>query len=164
MGRFKVRHVVIAHNRHRDLMSLMQLQGQDELPTRVEKVVVDKSAKTFGIELARMLQRLAPDPKTCVVKQSSSNLHCANGPTFRLGNRIVQQLNLRPISTKSQRAAVKPATRRKRQADGNPTEDHDEDSSNTSYRRWKQMSADIFRYVTEADSSKLADMKLDIDE
>jgi hypothetical protein len=161
--------MVIALNRERDLMSLMQLPRQDEPPNKVERVIVhveqmsilNKNAKTFVIELARLLQRLDPDPTVCVVKLSQPNLHSRSGPAFHLGARIITELNLTPVTLTASRTMTNPAARRNQQADLN---DHGEVNFSSSYRRRKQMSADVFRYIMKANTDQLTDMKIEVDE
>ena len=164
-ARFKATNVVMALNEKRDIMSLMQLPGHDDPPTVVDRIVVhveqmcvdNANSKTFGIDLARELQRLAPDPTSCVVRLSNPNLHCTGGPAFQLGKEIVQALQLVPVSTSEGGSDVNPANR-KRNAQGETT-----DRSNN-YKLRKQMSADVFKYVVEADAAKLTQMKLDVSE
>ena len=164
-ARFKATNVVMALNEKRDIMSLMQLPGHDDPPTVVDRIVVhveqmcvdNANSKTFGIDLARELQRLALDPTSCVVRLSNPNLHCTGGPAFQLGKEIVQALQLVPVSTSEGGSDVNPANR-KRNAQGETT-----DRSNN-YKLRKQMSADVFKYVVEADAAKLTQMKLDVSE
>ena len=164
-ARFKATNVVMALNEKRDIMSLMQLPGHDDPLTVVDRIVVhveqmcvdNANSKTFGIDLARELQRLAPDPTSCVVRLSNPNLHCTGGPAFQLGKEIVQALQLVPVSTSEGGSDVNPANR-KRNAQGETT-----DRSNN-YKLRKQMSADVFKYVVEADAAKLTQMKLDLSE
>ena len=164
-ARFKATNVVMALNEKRDIMSLMQLPGHDDPPTVVDRIVVhveqmcvdNANSKTFGIDLARELQRLAPDPTSCVVRLSNPNLHCTGGPAFQLGKEIVQALQLVPVSTSEGGSDVNPANR-KRNAQGETT-----DRSNN-YKLRKQMSADVFKYVVEADAAKLTQMKLEVSE
>ena len=162
-ARFKAADVVLAlADDNRQLLSLMQLPGHErEEFARVDRVVVhveqmcfrNANAKTFGIELAQLLQRMSPDPRACAVALSNPNLHCAGGPAFQLGDEIAQALSLKPTSTFDAISDVNPASR-KRSSDGNQLNNYD---------ARKKMSADVFRYVVEADAAKLAQMKIDVD-
>ena len=155
---FNVIDLVLALKQQTDLCQFMQLPGEEELSATVDRVVVhleqmsvkNKNSKKFGVELGQTLQRLAPDPASCVVKLSSPNVHRPGGPSFKLGEQIVQALNLRPASY---RASKKRATDGRLIADENTTE----------YKFRKDQSAKIFKYIVEADEGQLRDMNLEID-
>ena len=155
---FNVIDLVLALKQQTDLCQFMQLPGEEELSATVDRVVVhleqmsvkNKNSKKFGVELGQTLQRLAPDPAYCVVKLSSPNVHRPGGPSFKLGEQIVQALNLRPASY---RASKKRATDGRLIADENTTE----------YKFRKDQSAKIFKYIVEADEGQLRDMNLEID-
>jgi hypothetical protein len=127
----------------------------DRVVVHIEQMCRDNAhAKTFGLELAKLLQALVPDTDKCVVRLSHPNLHHSGGPAFCLGEEIVQALALQPVSTLD--SEFVPAAR-KRAADRQAAP-----VVPSSYARRKKMSADVFRYVVEADEVKRAQMKLDV--
>ena len=136
----------------------MQLLGEEELLTMVDRVMVhleqmsvkNKNSKKFSAELGQTLQCLVPDHATRVVKLSSPQLHRPGGPSFKLGEQIVQDLNLRPTSY---RTSKKPTTDGHLIADQNTTE----------YKFCKDQSAKIFKYIVEANEDRLKEMNLEID-
>lgn len=127
----------------------------DRVVVHIEQMCRDNAhAKTFGLELAKLLQALVPDTDKCVVRLSHPNLHHSGGPAFCLGEEIVQALALQPVSTLD--SEFVPAVR-KRAADRQAAA-----VVPSSYAKRKQMSADVFRYVVEADEVKRDQMKLDV--
>jgi hypothetical protein len=165
--RFTAQDVVIALSDEGDLMSLMQLPNAEQPANRVDRVIVhveqisvhNKNAKAFGMEFAMLLQRLCPDTTKCIVKMSQPNLHLRDGPAFHLGDKIVAELQLVPVSlTAPSASTVNPASR-KRQS----SPDDDDASSAADYRKRKQMSSDVFRYIMTADAEQMADMKIEVD-
>lgn len=95
--------------RSTNLMTLMQQRdppaGCTGLP-RVDRVIVHleqmstKNAnwKQLGPELGKELQRHVADVTTCIVKMSQPNVHRASGPMFKLGERVVKELQLEPAT------------------------------------------------------------------
>lgn len=159
---FAASDVVMALNQQQDLLSLMQLPGHGQCFNLVNRVIVhvermsplNKHAKAFGFELALLLQRLAPDPTTCIVKLAHPNVYCQGGPAFALGENIISELSLAPVSSNVSRVLTNPASHNLQ---------HSENSS-SNYSIRKKMSADVFKYIVQADSDQLADMRLEIDE
>ena len=76
------------------------------LPSNVDRVVLlleqmivkNSHWKQFSIELGKLLQRQVPDPNACVVKLSEPHLHRATGPMFRIGDKIVKELQRVPAT------------------------------------------------------------------
>jgi hypothetical protein len=158
-ARFKAHHVVTALQEEGELLSLMQLPGHpaaaaspvDRVVVHVEQMCVkNANAKTFGIDFATTLQRLAPDLDSCVVRLSHPNLHHAGGPAFCLGDQIVQDLALRPVSTVSSEFT---AAGSKRAANGQAV---------STYDLRKEMSAKVFKYIIEADGAALQRMNIGV--
>lgn len=100
-----------------DLMLVMQQQEQPAggpIP-HVDRVVVhleqmstkNPNWKQLGPELGKLLQRSVADVETCVVKMSQPNVHRANGPLFKMGTRIVEELKLEPATYGKKRRAAK---------------------------------------------------------
>lgn len=87
------------------LRNYMQQTDDREL-TDVERVVVhleqmspkNKYWKQFGIELGQLLQGTVNDHFSCIVKLSHPNLLRAGGVIDHFGERIVQELELVPMS------------------------------------------------------------------
>jgi hypothetical protein len=160
-ARFKAVDVVVALQASTDLLSWMQLPGQPDPVQRVDRIIVhveqiaiqNRNAKEFGLELGKLLQKLVPDLNTCIVKLSHCNLHRASGPTFQLGEKIVETLNLKPVCYQT------PFSRKRVFA-----ESVDDEYPNADYRHRKRMSADVFRYIVNADEEQLKDLKLAVDE
>ena len=104
--KFNAQDVILALGNNTDLFSWMQLQNEKEPPTVVDRIFVhveqmslnNPRAKVFGEELAIALQSKSPDLNTVIVKHSQPNLHNVSGVSFRLGRRIIQELNLKPVS------------------------------------------------------------------
>jgi hypothetical protein len=163
--RFTAENVVIALSKT-GLLSWMQLPGHKQLETLVDKVFVqveqmsihNSNAKVFGIDLATRLQALCPDFEKVIVKLSQPNLHYASGPAFQLGQRIVKNLQMKPVRLCNAKYTSNPAVEKQcSNADGN------RDEVTSSYHHRKQMSANIFKYILMADEEQLEDMKIDID-
>ena len=198
ISRFSVTDLVLTLQTKTVLMNWMQLSGYPLLLPEVDRVIVhieqisvrNKYSKQFGVELGRLLQRLA-NVNQCVVKLSQPHIHRASGPMFKLGHSIVQACSLTPVvytsrgtnsrkrqansltshpyfkRTRNQQAAVpsdvEPDTASSSDGDvGVRNEDSDLDSSE--YRRKKKMSSDIFRYFIHATSEQQIDHQVDISE
>jgi hypothetical protein len=128
----------------------------DRVIVHIEQIAIqNKNAKEFGLELGKLLQRLVSDLNTCIVKLSHCNLHRASGPTFQLGTKIVETLKLKAVCYQT------PLSRKRTFAEAI---DDDEEYPNADYRHRKRMSADVFRYIMNADEEQLEDMKIEIDE
>ena len=110
---FTASDVVIALRDKTDLFTWMQVPGHftadeyiNRVLTKVDRVIVhveqmcikNQKAKQFGIEFGKLLQRLAGDPTVCIVKLSKSNFFCPNGVAFKMGQRMVKDLALKPIA------------------------------------------------------------------
>lgn len=92
-----------------NLMTMMQQRDPPAGCTglrRVDRVIVHleqmstKNAnwKQLGPELGKELQRHVADVTTCIVKMSQPNVHRASGPMFKLGERVVKELELEPAT------------------------------------------------------------------
>ncbi len=147
---FKAEDVVLALKRNCDLFTWMQIDEHSQPPSGiVERVMVcvermsDKNcdAKAFGCKLAEALQRQCPDITKCIVKMSSPNLHCSGGVLSCMGQRTQSSLNFTPMPIIQVKHDVQ-ANRRKR----------------------KQYSSDFFYYLIKANSDRLSDMRLEVDE
>lgn len=81
-------------------------------PDRVDRVVVhieqmstrNRHWKQFGPELGKLMQRAVRDPTRCVIQLSQPHLHGASGPMFKLGQQIVDELQLVPATYGKKRA------------------------------------------------------------
>jgi len=83
------------------------LSNVDRVIVHLEQMsILNKNAKVFGVQLGQQLQSAVRDFKTCVVKLSSPHLYTTNGPVFKLGKMIVEELNLKPISEIRKRASA----------------------------------------------------------
>jgi hypothetical protein len=161
--------VIIALAEFTDLFCWMQLPGEKDPPSLADRVFVhveqmsthNPNAKAFGIDLATRLQQKSPNIHRVVVKLSQPNLHYASGPAFKLNQRIIRELKLKPVSYTKTKYTANPATT-KRRADDCSVEET-EDNGNT-YAHRKQMSANIFRYIMTASDEQLEDMQLEVDE
>ena len=97
------------------------------------------------MDLGRALQRQVEVEK-CVVKMSQPHIHRGTGPMFKLGAGIVAACELKESTTYSM-------AHRKSVASEQTAE----------YKRKKEMSAKIFRYVMEAEKEQLVEMGLEVD-
>ena len=103
---FNATDVVLALRDKTNLLTWMQLPCENELPYSIDRVIVhieqmsihNKNSKQFGINLGRSLQRLAAHQHACIVKLSQPHVFKANGPVFKMGNKIVEALKLQPVS------------------------------------------------------------------
>jgi hypothetical protein len=152
--RFTAADVAIALKDKTELFAWMQVPGHEPVSDyakrvfqKVDRVIVhveqisfrNKHAKQFGIELGRLLQRMAGDPLACVVKLSKPYFYGSTSVAFKLGQNIVTSTQLESLS----------------------------DTRDT-YRQRKQQSAAIFRYIMELGANqteKFEDMGLqEVDE
>ena len=132
---FTASDIAIALRDKTELFVWMQVPGHistddyiNRVFTKVDRVIVhveqmcikNQKAKQFGMELGKLLQRLAGDPVLCIVKLSKPNFYCPRGVTFKMGQRIVEALELKPIA-----------------------------ESRDTYTERKSMSAKIFRYIMQ---------------
>jgi hypothetical protein len=60
-------------------------------------------SKEFGINLGKLLQQSVSDIDTCIVKLSQPHIHRATGPMFKIGKKIVAELNLTPATYQKNR-------------------------------------------------------------
>ena len=168
--KFNAPDVILALSNNTDLFSWMQLPNEKKPPTIVDRIFVhveqmslhNPKAKVFGEELANALQSRSPDLNTVIVKHSQPNLHYASGVSFKLGRRIIQELNLKPVTYSKTKYSKNPAATKKRSLDDSLA-DNKGDEATSSYNNRKRMSAAIFKYIMLADDDQLKDMKLQVD-
>jgi hypothetical protein len=167
---FTANDVIIALDKQTDLYSWMQLPGYKDPPSCVDKVFVhveqmsvhNPYAKRFGIEFATRLQQKCPNVQDVIVKLSQPNLHYASGPAFKLGERIVRELQLKPVKYNNTKYTMNPAAS-KQQSNKSVVSLNNDEASNT-YNHRKQMSANIFKYIVTAADEQLEDMNIEIDD
>jgi len=71
----------------------------DRVIVHVEQMTVTNPGwKHFGLELGTLLRQRVTDVNTCVVQMSSPHLLCAGGVIHHLGEQIVDELRLVPVS------------------------------------------------------------------
>jgi len=107
--------------------------------------------KYFGLELGTLLQQRATDFYRCIVKMPFPHLLRAGGVMHNLGDEIIEELRLVPASYSKKGRKPQSA----RQGDMDDVEPSSSDSgseqnegvANVDYKRRKEMSADIFRYL-----------------
>ena len=169
--KFNAQDVMLALGNKTDLFSWMQLPNEKEPPTKVDKVFVhieqmslhNPKAKVFGEELATSLQSRSPDLNTVIVKHSQPILHYASSISFKLGRRIIRDLNLKPVSYSKLKYSKNPAATQKRSLDESLSSSIDDEATNC-YNNRKRMSAAIFKYIMLADDDQLKEMKLRVNE
>ena len=181
--RFQTTDVLIALTQKTDLLSWMQLSYP---VARVDRVIVhleqidpkNRKWKQFSVDLGRLLQQQVTDSTKCIVKMSQPHIHRATGPAFRLGNRIVQELQLTPAqhTAVTSLAERNPAVKQSGRPSMENASDVEPDSTDDDivlpsvpakfgvYQHKKKMSADIFRYIMQADSDQLADLPISVDD
>jgi len=171
--------VLLALKNKTDLLMWMNA-GYSDCP--VDRVVVhleqmdarNKHSKQFNINLGRLLQRQVADAETCIVKLSQPHIHRAGGPLFRLGDKIIEDLHLRPalyLPRRSQAEKSLPTVTRRNdeEQDVEPSDDKLQqtteltDQATDEYHFKKKMSANVFRYIIEADEDQLKEMQISID-
>jgi hypothetical protein len=112
--------VVMALDRHTDLLKWMQAPGRSPVLQKVDRVIVhieqihkrSSLNKLMGAVMGRALQRLV-DHTICVVKMSMPNVHRDLGPMFKLGQDIVSHCDLQPALYGSDKSiAIQEARRR----------------------------------------------------
>ena len=169
--KFNAQDVILALGNKSDLFSWMQLPNEKEPPTKVDRIFVhveqmslhNPKAKVFGEEFACALQARSPDLNTVIVKHSQPNLHYASGVSFKLGRRIINELNLKPVNYSKTKYSKNPAATKKRSLDDSLVDNNNDEATN-SYNNRKRMSTAIFKYIMLADDDQLKDMKLQVNE
>ena len=111
--------------------------------------------------------------ETCVVKMSRPHIHRDTGPLFRLGDQIVEDLNLRPARYLSRKSQAKnnlhtAAREDEDEQDVEPSDDELPQQTEShqpidEYDLKKKMSANVFRYIIEADEEQLKEMQIAVD-
>ena len=109
--RVKAADVLLKLSQLTPLFNWMQ-QTEERLLPETDRVIVlieqmsilNTNAKQFGIQLGKLLQRTVKDVNTCIVKLSQPHNHGSNGPIFKLGRMIVEELKLTPIEIGNKRA------------------------------------------------------------
>ena len=174
--------VLVALTKKTDLLLWMNPAYGD---SDVDRVIVhieqmdrrNRNAKQMSIELGKLLQQQA-NPDICIVKLSQPHIHRATGPMFRLGDEVVETLELRPALFHNSRtkADSNPSVtglqqnNSQVQPDVEPDDDDDPDDNGTDrsesreYRAKKRMSSALFRYIIQADDEQLQQMKLTVHE
>jgi hypothetical protein len=178
--RFQATDVLVALVEKTDLIAWMQpthpLSQVDRVIVHLEQIDPrNRNWKQFSIDLGRLLQQQAADATKCVVKMSQPHIHRACGPAFHLGQKIVDELQLQapsylPASRRSEQnpAAQRPATNTNDASDVEPSDTSEDEQrhrvATDEYRKKKKMSADVFRYIVQADEEQLTDMEINIDD
>lgn len=104
--------ILVALKNHTPLLDIMQCVNEEEnqmpcgLSNNVDRVIVNieqmstknSQWKEFGIELGRLLQQQVRDINKCVVKLSQPHIHRSTGPMFKIGTKIVEELQLQAPS------------------------------------------------------------------
>jgi len=182
--RCKAADVVVALTKKTDLLLWMNpAYGESD----VDRVIVhieqmdrrNRNAKQMSIELGKLLQQQV-NPDICTVKLSQPHIHRATGPMFRLGDEVVETLQLRPALFHNSRSkadsnpSVTGPQQNNRQVqpdvepdddDGDDTDDDGTDRTESrEYRAKKRMSSALFRYIVHADDEQLQQMKLTVHE
>ena len=179
--RFKSTDVLVALTEKTDLLSWMRPVNGDY---KVDRIIVhleqvdprNRNSKQFSVELGKLLQQQTSDPEMCIVKMSQPHIHRASGPVFHLGNEIIETLQLQPALYQQRRtraeanpsvACVQRVDTQSEPSDVEPSDDtaakRTTQSESQEYRAKKKMSADVFRYIIEADEDQLQQMKLAVD-
>jgi hypothetical protein len=84
------------------------LPSVDRVIVHVEQMSAKNAQwKEFGINLGTLLQQQVRDIDKCVVKLSQPHTHRSTGPMFKIGQMIVQQLQLVPATYESKRVVNK---------------------------------------------------------
>ena len=175
--------VVMALSEKTDLIPWMQ---PSHPVSKVDRVVVhleqidpkNRKWKQFSMDLGILLQKKASDVNKCIVKMSQPHIHRATGPAFRLGERIITELQLTPIQSTAATSlaehnpavnlSVRPRTQNASDVEPNSSDDDvvvpSVPTKATIYRQKKKMSADIFRYIVQADTNQLADLTISMND
>ena len=179
--KFQATDVLITLTEKTDLLSWM-LSSQPV--SHVDRVVVhleqidpkNRKWKQFSVDLGKLLQQQVSDSNKCIVKMSQPHIHRATGPAFRLGNRIVEELQLTPAeytattSIAEHNPAVKQPSRPVENASDVEPDSADEadvqsvPTTSSLYQHKKKMSTEIFKYIVQADSEQLADLPVRMDD
>ena len=179
--RFKATDVLVALTEKTDLLSWMRPDNSDH---KVDRVIVhleqidprNRHSKQFSVELGKLLQQQTSDPEICIVKMSQPHIHRASGPVFRLGDEIIETLQLKPALYQQRRtraesnpsvAFIQHVDTELEPSDVEPSDEtalnRTTQSESKEYRAKKKMSADVFRYIIEADEDQLQQMKLTVE-
>ena len=180
----KANRIVVSLLKDTDLWSWMQQTEVPVLPL-VDRVILhieqtsNRNAdwKALGVQLAKEMEERVGDVDSscCIVELSQPNVHRAAGPMFRMGQEIVAALSLKaPTYRKSRKeapsdipSATVPSPAKKRKivevessTDITPDEEESRESLTDEYHMKKVMSADIFRYIINADEKQQEAMKV----
>ena len=180
-ARFKASDVIVALTEQTDLLSWMKPDYSD---STVDRVVVhleqmdkrNRYTKQLCVQLGRLLQQQAVDSNVCIVQMSSPHVHRFNGPPFRLGDEIIETLQLQSVICQLQRskAGTNPAVVSVERNDNDPewsdVEPSDVRTSDSlsrqfqskNYRTKKEVSSAVFKYIMEANTEQLQQMKLTV--
>lgn len=177
--RFQVTDVLLALLEKIDLLSWMH---PDHPLSQVDRVIVhleqidprNRYWKQFSIDLGRLLQQQASDLTKCVVKMSQPHIHRAYGPAFQLGQKIVDDLHLEAPSyllasklSEYNLAVRKGPSNTDDVSDVEPSDTIEDEQwsplATEENKKKKKMSADIFKYIVQANEEQLLDMKINID-
>ena len=169
---FNATDVVLALRDKTNLLTWMQLPCGNELPSSIDRVIVhieqmsihNKNSKLFGINLGRSLQRFAAYQHACMVKLSQPHVLRANGPVFKMGDKIVETLKLQSVFFRPRQCGSMISLPQKRRIeDDHLSENDSDDDKSSNYRYRKCLSASKFKYIIEVDEEKLNDMQLNLD-
>ena len=109
-------------------------------------------ARVFGEELTTALQSKAPDLNTIIVKHSLPNLYYTSGVTFKLGRRIIQNLNLKSVNYSKTKYSKNLAAINIRSLDDSVADNNNDEATNNYNNR--KMSVAIFKYIMMADDDQ----------
>ena len=112
---FKATDVLCALKQHTDLLLWMNPAYGDSMVDRVvvhlEQIDIrNRHSKQLSVELGKLLQQQTVNVESCIVKMSQPHIHRFNGPLFRLGDEIIESLQLQPAHS----------LQRRTKADANP--------------------------------------------
>ena len=150
----------------------------DRVVVHLEQIDIrNRHSKQLSVELGKLLQQQTVNVESCIVKMSQPHIHRFNGPLFRLGDEIIESLQLQPAHTLQRRtkADANPAVvaahtddDETEPSDVEPSDEPELDSERQSesreYRAKKKMSSRFFRYIVEADERTMEEMKLTVHE
>jgi len=174
---FKAEDVMLALEQQTYLLQWMNPAYGDNVVDRVivhlEQIDVrNRHSKQFSTALGKLLQQQAVSTESCIVKISQPHIHRFNGPLFRLGDEIVEELQLQALiyPQERSRADANPSAIVAPDEEPSDVEPSDESavdkrqSESYEYRAKKKMSSKFFRYVIQADEQKMEQMKLKVHE
>ena len=121
----------------------------DRVVVHLEQMdIQNKNSKQFTVDLGRLLQRQVANTETCIVKMSQPHLHRPSGPLFRLGDQIVEDLKLKPLSvlrrSRPERNLKTATIEDEDKRDVEPSDDESQQPTDE-YRSKKNQSANVFR-------------------